>query len=207
MNRTTRIRIAVFAIFLVALMGATALVTRNAFAEEAPVIRLTVINTSQFPFTLYIYGEGHGKEYMMKVPAHSDDKIFIQPDMYAYYMEACNYEKNGTMDLTVFQTLHIPVCGGKAAGFRNKSHHIDVSRLVKPVWVKVRNKTGEAVELYLRTTEDHHFLKLESGEILELILKKEEGVQYAYSFLACGGQLITGYYTPRQTPPLDLKCP
>jgi len=207
MNKTTRIRIAVFAILLVAVLGATALFTRNAFAEETPVIRLTVINTSQFPFTLYIYGEGYGKEYSMKVPAYSDAKIFIQPDMYAYYMEACNYEKSGKMDLTVFQTLHIPVCGGKAAGYRNMSHHIDVSRLVKPVWVKIRNQTGEAVELYLRTQSDHHFLKLDSGEILELILRKEEGVQYVYSFLACGGQLVTGYYTPRQTPPLDLKCP
>jgi hypothetical protein len=207
MKKSARTRITVFAVLLVAIIGISVIFTTNVLADEKPIIRLTVVNTSQFPFTLYIYGDNKGNEYSIDVPAYTDGKLFIKPDIYSYYMEVCNYTKNGTMDLSVFQTLHIPVCGGKAAGYRNKSHHIDVSRFVKPVRSKVRNQTGQAVELYLRTQDDHHFLTLESGEILEVILKKEEGIQYVYSFLACGDQLITGYYTPRQTPPLDLKCP
>jgi hypothetical protein len=207
MKKSSRIRITVFVVMLAVIIGASAIFTSNVLADEKSIIRLTVVNTSQFPFSLYIYGDSNGDEYSLDVPAYSDGKIFIKPDIYSYFMEACNYTKNGKMDLSVFQTLHVPVCGGKAVGFQNKSHHIDVSRIVKPVRAKVRNQTGQAIELYLRTQDDHHFLTLDSGEILEVVLKKEEGVQYVYSFLACDDQLITGYYTPRQTPPLDLKCP
>jgi hypothetical protein len=207
MNKRTRIRFAIFAIVLVAVLGVSAVFASSALADVKPIIRLTVVNSSQFDFSLYIFGENYGNEYTMNVPPYSQSKIFIKPDEYSYYMEACNYSKFGEMDLWVFQTLHVPVCGGKAAGYQNKSHHIDISKIFKPVRVKIRNMTGQAVELYLRTMDDHHFLTLEQGEHLEVILRKESGIDYVYSFLACGDQLITGYYTPRQTPPLDLVCP
>jgi len=207
MNTRTRIRFTIFAIVLVAVLGASAAFATTALADVKPIIRLTVVNTSQFDFYLNMYGENYGNEYTMNVPAYTQSKIFIKPDEYSYYMEACNYSKFGEMDLWTFQTLHVPVCGGKAAGYTHKAHHIDVSQIFKPVKVKIRNHTGQAVGLYLRTQDDHHFLNLEQGEHLEVILRKEAGIDYVYSFLACGNQLITGYYTPRVTPPLDLVCP
>jgi hypothetical protein len=122
-------------------------------------------------------------------------------------MEACNYSKFGTMDLSTFQTIHVPVCGGRAEGFKHKTHHIDVATLVKPVRVTIDNKTGENVGIYLRTLEDDHFLNFEPGESMELILRQEPGIQYVYSYVACGGQLISGYYYPLYRVPLELKCP
>jgi hypothetical protein len=169
------------------------------------IIRISVDNASQFPFSLYLYGDAG--EYSIKVPARSDGKIFIKPGEYYYYMEACNYTKFGNMDLSTFQTIHIPVCGGRAAGYKHKSHHIDVATIVKPVRIRVRNKTGDEVGVYLRTMDDHHFLNFKQGEIQEVILRKEPDTRYVYSFQACGGQLITGYYTPLVRIPLDLKCP
>jgi hypothetical protein len=207
MNKKTKIRITIFVMVLLALLSVTAISTNKALADSSSIVRLTVDNASQFHFILYLYGETWRNEYSMSVPAYTDSKIFIQPDTYSYYMEACNYSTFGTMDLSVFQTIHVPVCGGKAAGYHNKAHHIDVSTIMKPVWIKIRNQTGETVELYLRTQDDHHFLTIQPGEILEVLLKKVPGIQYVYSFQACGGQLISGYYIPRQTPPLDLKCP
>jgi len=207
MFKNSRFRFIVFAFLFAAIIAASVVFTSNVLADTKSVVKFKVENDSQFPFIIFMYGEEQGREYSMTVPAYSKDKVFVVPDTYSYLMEACNYAKNGTFDLSVFQTLHVPVCGGKAAGYRNKSHHIDVSRLVKPVRSKIRNQTGETVELYLRTVDDHHFLTLDAGEIMEVILKKEEGIQYVYSFVACDGQLVTGYYTPRVTPPLDLKCP
>jgi len=197
----------IVAIIFIAVLAGTAVFVRTALADSNNVIRLSLVNDSQFDFILYIYGKNHGHEYSITLPPYSDGKLFIQPDEYDYYMEVCNYSKFGQLDLWTFQTIHAPVCGGKAAGFTNKAHHIDVSQLVKPVWVTIRNMTGEDVEVYLRTQDDHHYLNLEAGEHLKVLLKKEPGIDYVYSFLACGDQLISGYYTPRQTPPLDLKCP
>lgn len=207
MKKRTHLRLVIFAIILVAVLGVSAIFAGNALADVKPIIRLGFVNNSQFDAILHIYGKNYGNEYSLVLPPYSEGKLFIKPDEYSYYMEACNYSKMGEMDLWTFQTIHVPVCGGKAVGYHNKPHHIDVSRLFKPVWVKIRNMTGETVELYLRRIDDHHFLTLEPGEHLELILWKEPGIDYVYSFQACGGKLITGYYTPRQTPPLDLKCP
>jgi hypothetical protein len=205
MKKNARIRYTIFAVFFIAVLVVSSVFTGDVLAETKSIIRLSVINSSQYHFYLYLYGGG--EEYTIKVPAYTSDKIFIKPGEYSYYMEACNYSKYGKMDLSVFQTIHVPVCGGRASEMRTKFHHIDVSTIMKPVRVKIRNKTGDDVGLYLRTMEDHKFLNLSPGEVLEVILKKEEGIQYVYSFQACGGKLITGYYTPMVRWPLDLKCP
>jgi hypothetical protein len=205
MTRNARLRLTTFAVLLIAILGFSAAFTTDALAETKPVIRITVLNNSQFPFYLYLYGGG--EEFTLQVPARSSEKYFITPGEYSYYMEACNYSKFGKMDLSVFQTIHVPVCGGRAAQKASKFHHIDVSTIMKPVKVKVRNKTREDIGVYIRTIEDHHFLNLVKGEVIELILKKEEGIQYVYSFYACDGQLVVGYYSPLARWPLDLKCP
>ena len=176
MKTKTRIRFAIFAIVLAAVVGVSAVFATHALADIKPIIRLSVVNTSQFGVSLDIYGNNYGNQYSLYVPPYSDGKLFIKPDEYFYSMQACNYSKSGEMDLWVFQTLHVPVCGGKAAGFQNKSHHIDVSKIFKPVRVKIRNHTGQAVELYLRTMDDHHFLTLEQGEHLEVVLGRSPGL-------------------------------
>jgi len=201
MKKKTRIRLTVLLIFLMA-----AIFTSSAMAGSTYVTRFTVFNNSQFPFYIYLYGAG-GTEYSLDVAAHSKGKLFINPGEYSYYMEACNYSKFGKFDLSTFQTLHVPVCGGRAEGYKHKTHHIDVATLIKPVRITINNKTGENVGLYLRTLDDHHFLNFTPGDSMELILLQETGVQYVYSFQACGGQLVSGYYTPLHRIPLNLECP
>ena len=196
-----------FITVVITMMVVTLVFVRQAAAESNSIIRLSLVNDSQFDFVLYIFGVNHGEEYEITVPPYSNGKLFIQPDAYDYYMEICNYSKSGQFDLFNFQTIHAPICGGKAEGFTHKPHHIDLSQIIKPVRVKIRNMTGEDVGVYLRTQIDHHFLNLKAGEHLEVLLRKEPGIDYVYSFFGCGDQLISGYYTPRQTPPLDLKCP
>lgn len=204
MKQHVRIKLSVFITLIIAILGVSAIFATDALAEPS-IIRVSVVNTSQYDFYLYLYGGG--ADYTFDVPANSTAKYFITPGVYSYFMEACNYSKSGTMDLSVFRTIHIPTCGGRASEYRSKFHHIDVSQIMKPVNVRVRNKTGEDVSVYLRTLDDHHFLNLTKGEMVELILRKEPGIQYVYSFLGCGGQLVAGYYTPLVRIPLDLKCP
>ncbi len=205
MKKNVRIRLTVFAVLLIAVLGFSAVFTTDALAETSSVIRVTVLNDSQFHFYLYLYGGGN--QYTLEVPARSSNKFFIKPGVYSYFMETCNYSKFGTMDLSVYHTIHVPVCGGSAGAKGTKLHYIDVSKIIKPVRVKVRNYTGEDIGVYIRTQDDHHFLNLMRNEVTQLILKKEEGIQYVYSFLACDGRLVVGYYSPLTYWPLDLKCP
>ncbi len=206
MKKQTKIRLVIFAALLMMVLSVAAVSVDNALAAKTNIVRLTVINESQFAFELYLYGP---KDYTIKVPANSTDKIVVDRNLYKYYMEVCNYSKTGDLDMTIYQTLHVPPCGGR--GVTNpKQHHIDVAQLVKPVRITVRNKTGEDVGVYIRTQTDHHFLNFKAGEIATVVLRKDKDmpeIQYVYSFQACGGQLISGYFTPRVTPPLDLKCP
>jgi len=200
-----RNRLVIFAIMLFALVGGLVLTTEAALADSKPsTIRLAFVNTSQFDFYLELYGQ---YTYKILIPANTEGKLFIKRGYYDYYMEACNYAKTGVIDLTKFQTLHIPVCGGRAEGFKHKEHHIDIATYIKPIRITIHNKTGEEIGVYFRTQTDHHFLNFEIGEVKELIVLREEGVDYVYSFQACGGQLITGYYTPRVVPHLVLECP
>jgi len=203
MKRTSRSRLVIFTIFLITILGITAVFTDTALAEKSGVVRLTVINNSQFDFSLELYGPG---EYSIYVPAKSDGKIIVDRNEYSYVMEACNYVKTGTLNMTIFQTIHVPACGGNAGAVRNKLHHIDVSKLFKPVRITIRNKTNEKIGLYLRTIENHYFLNIKANEITTAVVLKEPDVLYVYSYLACG-ELITGYWTPVVSPPFDLKCP
>jgi hypothetical protein len=205
MKKIFRSRLVIFAIFLIAILGITVVFTESALAEKTGVVRLSVINRSQFEFSLDLYGPG---SYSLSVPAKSDGKVFVDRNEYSYVMEVCNYVKTGTINMNIWQKIHVPPCGGKGVA-RPKLHHIDTSKIVKPIRITVKNKTGEKVDVYLRTIDDHHFLKFETGEVKTVIVKKEDGVaqDYVYSFQGCGDGLITGYYTPRVTPPLILECP
>lgn len=197
-----QVRLLVFAILLVALLGISAAPTDSALADDAkpPFVRLSVINNSQFEFSLMLYGPD---QYNFSVPAHSDGSWIVDRGMYSFVMRACNISKTGTLDMSIYQIIHVPVCGGNAGAKGDKHHHIDVADYVKPVKIKIHNKTSEPIGLYLRTLEKHYFLNLEPGEIQYLILPKD---QYVYSYVVCE-QLVSGYYTPKVCPPFDLKCP
>lgn len=198
----SQVRLLVFAILLIALLSILAAPTDIAVADDAkpPFVRLTIINNSQFDFSLVLYGPD---QYNFSIPAHSDGSWIVKRGMYSSVMRACNISKVGTLDMSIFQIIHVPVCGGNAGAKGDKHHHIDVADYIKPVKIKIRNKTSEPIGLYIRTLERHFFLNLEPNEIQYLILPKD---QYVYSYVVCE-QLVSGYYSPKVTPPFDLKCP
>ncbi len=193
----TTIRISI----LIALISILVFPATEAMAEiiKPPEVRLTIINESQFEFTISIYGPEY---HLIEVPANTTSISIISRDMYSFTMKACNYTETGTLDMTIVQTLHVPICGGRALVPGYKLHHIDVATYIKPIKLKLRNKTGSPVGIYIRTLDEHHFLNLDFGEIQNVILLKK---QYAYSYLACGS-LQVGYLTPFRHVPFDITC-
>jgi len=195
------LRITLRIVVLIALIVITAVPTAEAFAEIAkpPYVRLSIINESQFEFSISIYGPEY---HYITVPAGASDFILVKRDWYKFTMNACNYTETGTLNMNMEQTIHVPICGGRAFAPVYKPHHVDVADYIKPIKAKIRNKTGELVGIYIRTIDEHHFLNIDAGEIQYVILLKK---QYAYSYLACG-ELQVGYYTPFVSVPFDLTC-
>jgi hypothetical protein len=186
---------------LIVVLILLATVTISASAADEYYARFTIINESQHPFSITLYG-GPSELKTIPVSAYSKKIAFFVRGDYAFTMTACGATKSGMMNLNIHQTLHVPVCGGTAGALGDKHHHIDASDYIKPVRMKIRNRTGEDIGLYLRTLTDHHFINLKPGEILYEIVYKD---QYVYSYVACG-ELVSGYVTPMSALPFDVKC-
>ncbi|MEN8173203.1 MAG: hypothetical protein ABFS03_10035 [Chloroflexota bacterium] len=195
------LRNTLWAAVLIALIAALAIPAAPALAEggKPPTVRLTIINGSQFEFSIYLYGP---EQRFISVPAHATYVTLVSRNWYSFTMTACNHTEPGTLDLNMEQTIHVPVCGGRAFAPVYRPHHVDVADYIKPIRVKIRNQTGSPVDVYIRTLDEHHFLNLDYGEIQLAFLNKQ---QYVYSYYACG-ELYAGYYTPFVSYPFDVKC-
>ena len=178
-----------------------ATVTISASAADYYYARLTVINDSQHPFSIILYG-GPSNLKTITVSPNSQKIDFFIRGSYSFTMTSCGATTTGKMDLSVHQTLHVPICGGTAGAIGQKDHHIDASDYIRPIRMTIRNKTGEDIGLYLRTPTDHNFLNLKPGEVMKVIVYK---AQYVYSYVACG-ELVAGYVTPSFSLPFDLTC-
>jgi hypothetical protein len=195
----TYLLVAIFVVSLIALA-----LPSGVFAEapqaKRPYVALTVNNNSQFDFTLWLLGP---ERYNITVPPESKETIIVDRGWYSFTMTACNVTEVGTMDLNIYQIIQVPVCGGRALRY-DKPHEIDTSEFIKPIKITIRNKTYEAIDLYLRTIDNDYFIHFEPMETkTQIVLRSED--EYVYSFVACDA-LQSGYYTARVTPPLDLDC-
>lgn len=204
MKSRSSIRLAVFVFMLIVFLGATSVPAGVAVASSQgrhPYVGLTVINNSQFDFSIQLYG---AENYSMTVPAKSREVIIVTRGWYSFTMNACKISEVGTINLNLYQVIHVPVCGGRALAPYYKPHHVDTADYIKPIKIKIRNRTEEVIDLYLRTLDNDYFIHFEPGEIKTQIVLKS-GDQYVYSFVACDA-LQSGYYTARVVPPLDLEC-
>jgi hypothetical protein len=205
MKKNTTIRILVLLSILIALVGTVFLPNYGALADvsKSPIIRLTILNQSQHPFTLRLYsGNNYEVAYEVTVEQYSQAIMFIERGEYSFWMRACNHIKEGTFDLSMMYTLYVPVCGGNAGARGDKPHNIDVADYIKMVKVTIRNKTKEQIGVYVRTDENHYFLNLKPNETIYQIMPKDI---YRVSYVACGDLIVTEYKSLVNAP-LDLKC-
>ena len=201
MKKLTVVRLSVFVFILAVLMVVMASSPNNAFAGESkpPNVRFTVINYSQHNFSMNAYGP---EQFSIEVAPHSKKVMVVPRGNYSYVMETCNHTASGKLDLNIFQTFHVPVCGGNAGTIGQKHHNVDAADTIKMVRIKIRNQTWEPIRLYLRTLDNHYYLNLEPKEVTTLVVPRD---RYVYSYVACG-ELESGYFQSVIKPPLDLKC-
>ena len=162
-------------------------------------MRFTIINDSQHPFILNLYGVD---DHAITVEGYSTGLLFVKRGQYQFRMLVWNQTKTGTFDLTSTQTLHVPVCGGTAGALGDKPHHIDASDYVKMVRVKIRNMTWENIGVYVRTDANDYFLNLKPRETIYQIMPRD---LYRVSYVACD-ELVVREYKALTYVPLDLKC-
>ncbi len=201
MKKLTSVRVSVLFAILAVLIVLLALPGSNALAEDgkSPNVRFTIINYSQHPFSINLYGP---EQFSYTVAPYSKKVSVVPRGTYSFTMEACNHTSSGKINLNIYQTMHVPVCGGTASPVGDKPHNVDTSDYIKMVRITIRNKTHEPVRLYLRTLENHYYLNLDPSEKTTLVVPRD---RYVYSFVACG-DLEAGYYEARVAIPLDLKC-
>ena len=187
---------------LIALLGAVFLPNgvAQATVSKSPIVRLTINNNSQHPYTLTLYNSSNN--YEVTVEGHTQSVMFIERGVYQFWMKACNHTKEGSLDLTMMYTIHVPVCGGNSGKLGDKPHNLDVADYIKMVKVKIRNKTKEHIGVYVRTDENHYFLNLKPKEIIYQTMPKDI---YRVSYVACGDLIVTEYKSLVMMP-LDLKC-
>lgn len=201
MKKLTPIRLSIFVVVLAIIMIVLALPNDGVLASDGKpsIVRFTVINYSQHPFTMNAYGP---EDYTFEVAPYSKRNWVVPRGTYSFVMTACNHTSSGTLDLNIYQIMHVPICGGAAGKKGEKPHNIDVSDYIKMVRITIRNKINEPVRLYLRTLDNHYYLNLDPFEKTTLVVPRD---RYVYSFLACN-ELQAGYYEARVAVPLDLKC-
>lgn len=201
MKKLTPFRVSVLLAFFAVLMIVLALPGGEVAASEGkpPNVRFTIINYSQHPFSINLYGPD---QFNITVAPYSKKATVVPRGTYSFTMEACNHPSSGKINLNIYQIMHVPVCGGSAKPVGDKPHNIDTSDYIKMVRITIRNKTHEPVRLYLRTLENHYYLNLDPREKTTLVVPRD---RYVYSFVACD-DLQAGYYNARVSIPLDLKC-
>ena len=84
MKKQYKTRLVIFVILLIAVLSIAAISTDVVYAVKTNIVRLTVINESQFEFVLYLYGP---ENYSITVSPNSTDKIMVDRNKYKYYME------------------------------------------------------------------------------------------------------------------------
>ena len=201
MKKSTLTKLSIVVAVVAVLMIAFALQTDNALAytSKSPNVRFTIDNNSQHSFHINLYGPA---QYSFDVPPKSKRSWYLPRATYSFSMEACNHTSSGTLNLKIYQTMYVPVCGGTAGPKGDRHHAVDTSDYIKPVRIKIRNMTREPIHLYLRTIENHYYVDLDPREITTLVVLRG---YYVYSYVACG-ELEAGYYQSVITPPLDLVC-
>jgi len=188
-------------IFALAVPGRNVMADDDSDTDKPLYIPFTVINQSQFDLTLSLYGPS---SYEITVPPKSEADYWLDRGWYAFTMESCTLSEVGTFDFTSRRTLHVPICGGTAGIIDRSSQHIDASDYIRPATIKVRNRTRENVDVYIRTLEEHHFMKFDPMETQYLLIE-DASQEFVYSYLACG-VLHSGYTRLYVHVPFDITC-
>jgi hypothetical protein len=174
----------------------------NVHAAEVPVeirpITFNVANLSQHTATIKLTGP---KTYTIKVGGHRTQSFSMFNGVYKYSVYACGLTSTGSVDLTTYKELNIPVCGGSIAGVQSEHEiNLDFTNLVH---VMVGNDVGrDAVALF--SGPGSYAFYVTTGAPREYTMLRGD---YEVSFYGCGNGPEKMEFSAYNNAELVLTCP
>ncbi len=151
------------------------------------------------PKSVYVKLEGP-KTYNFTVSGNTTAVYSTTYGTYKYTIYACETNVQGTIDLTKYQVLNIPVCGASASGSADEHQvYISFSHLVG---VSIRNQTGADTAIALKGPKTYYFY-VPAGQTKEYSLFRGS---YSYSYPACK-QTVKGKIEANNRTSLRMSCP
>lgn len=188
MNRLTRSRKIVLTIMAVALLAAA--LPGAALAAADDLVRFRVVNNSERSITIRLYSQdGSGKAYYMVVPGETTKDMSPLRGEYDYRLTACGIMVRGTVDLTKPLRWQVPDCGDKGGPGSKAPNTQDVGTILKLTKVKLTNKTGSDLKVWLEGPFQFVF-NIPSGGSKTVSIPK--GV-YEWGHFACDGDRTDGF--------------
>lgn len=174
-------------------------------ALAAPdVVRFRVDNQAERQLTVRLYAtDGSARAYYMSVEGGTVKVLNPIRGTYTYRLSTCGVIVRGTLDLSKNFTWIMPPCGeraGAGSGVGN-SNTQDVSKVLKLIRLKIVNRTGATMKIWLEGPFQYVFI-IPNGESKTVTIIK--GV-YEYGHYACGA-LDEGNLAVEETKTRIFEC-
>jgi hypothetical protein len=187
MNRLTRSRKLVLTIMAVALLAAA--LPGVALAAD-DLVRFRVVNNSERSITIRLYSQdGSGKAYYMVVPGEATKDMSPLRGTYDYRLTACGIMVRGTVDLSKPLRWQVPDCGDKGGPGSKAPNTQDVGKILKLTKVKLTNKTGTDLKVWLDGPFQYVF-NIPSGASKSVSIPAGT---YEWGHFACDGDRTDGF--------------
>lgn len=147
------------------------------------VVRFRVENRADRSITVRLYAQdGSGRAYYMVVDKLSTKIMTPLSGLYTYRLSACGVMVKGDLDLTKNMNWIMPECGDKGGPGTKQPNTQDVGKILKLVSIKIVNKTGSQLKIWLEGPFQYVFIIPAGGSKTVSILKGE----YEWGHYACG---------------------
>jgi len=147
------------------------------------VVRFRVENRADRSITVRLYAQdGSGRAYYMVVEKLSTKIMTPLAGDYDYRLTACGVMVKGQLDLTKNMNWIMPQCGDKGGPGTQQPNTQDIGKILKLVSIKLVNKTGSTLKIWLEGPFQYVFIIPSGGSKTVSILKGE----YEWGHYACG---------------------
>jgi hypothetical protein len=147
------------------------------------VVRFRVENRADRGITIRLYAtDGSGRAYYMRVEKESTKIMTPLAGVYTYRLTACGVMVKGTLDLSKNMNWIMPQCGDKGGPGTKAPNTQDVGKILKLVSVRLVNRTGAPMKIWLEGPFQYVFNIPNGGSKTVSILKGE----YEWGHYACG---------------------
>lgn len=140
------------------------------------------------------------RNYHLTVGGNTTASYGLVQGVYKYIVYICGTTVQGTLDLTVYKDLTIPVCGANAVGAADlHEENISLNKIVRSY---ITNQTTSLLVLRLEGPQNYSFL-VQPHETKVLSLLRGS---YSYEYFGCSAT-VKGTFNAKNNASLMLNCP